>query len=87
MLYSFPRHKCYLGQYFLKCMKKSYYFSKMAKMAFLAVNNFFWCIFKNTEQNNNCVFIVFKAESEPKCEEKILIKCFSSETKNVLFWG
>ena len=42
-------------------------------MAFLAVNNFFWCIFKNTEQNNNCVFIVFKAESEPKHEEKI---CF-----------
>ena len=38
-------------------------------MAFLAVNNFFWCVFKNTEQNNNCVFIVFKAESEPKHEE------------------
>ena len=38
-------------------------------MAFLAVNNFFWCVFKNTKQNNNCVFIVFKAESEPKHEE------------------
>ena len=41
----------------------------MAKKAFFAVNNFFWCVFKNTEQNNNCVFIVFKAESEPKHKE------------------
>ena len=45
----------------------------MAKMVFLAVNNFSWCVFKNTEQNNNCVFIVFKAESKPKHEEKF---CF-----------
>ena len=27
-------------------------------MAFMAVNNFFGWVFKNTEQNNNCVFIV-----------------------------
>ena len=38
-------------------------------MAFLVVKTFFWCVFKNTEQNNNCVFIVLKAESEPKHEE------------------
>ena len=56
-------------------------------MAFLAVNNIFVCVFKNTELNNNCVFIVFKAESELKHEEKILLGCFSSETKNMLFWG
>ena len=56
-------------------------------MAFLVVNNFFWCVFKNTEQNNNCVFIVFKAESEPKHEEKFFFECFSSKTKNALIWG
>ena len=52
----------------------------MAKMAFLAINNFFWCVFKNTEQNNNCVFIVFKAESEPKHKEKF----FGGKNKIVL---
>ena len=59
----------------------------MVKMAHLAVNNFFVCVFKNTEQNNNCVFIVYKAESEPKHEEKILFGYFFSKTKNALFWG
>ena len=53
----------------------------MVKMAHLAVNNFFVCVFKNTEQNNNCVFIVYKAESEQKQEEKNSFGCFSSKTK------
>ena len=48
----------------------------MVKMAFLAVNNFFWCFFKNTEQNNNCVFIVFKVKSDPKDEEKFFCVFF-----------
>ena len=43
----------------------------MAKMVFLAGNNFFWCVFKKTEQNNICVFIVFNAESELKHKENI----------------
>ena len=43
-------------------------------MAFLAVNNFFLGGgFKNTEQDNICVFIVFKAESGPKHKEKKIL--------------
>ena len=59
----------------------------MAKWRFWRLITFFWCVFKNTEQNNNCVFIVFKAESEPKHKEKMLVVCFSSKTKKALFWG
>ena len=59
----------------------------MAKMAFLAVNNFFWCVFKNTEQNNNCVFIVFKAESRPKHEENIFLGVFLQKPKTRFFGG
>ena len=62
-------------------------FQKWPKWRFWGLITFFWCVFKNTEQNNNCVFIVFKAESEPKHEEKIFFGCFSSKTKNALFWG
>ena len=50
-------------------------------MAFLAVNNFFWCVFKNTEQNDNCVFIVFNAESEPKHKEHIFLGVFLQKAK------
>ena len=39
--------------------------------------NFFWCVFKNTEQNNNHVFIVLKK----------ILGCFSSKTKSTLFLG
>ena len=59
----------------------------MAKMAFLAANNFFLVRFQKYRTNNNCVFIVFKAESEPKHEEKFFFGCFSSKTKNALFQG
>ena len=55
-------------------------------MAILAVNNFFWCVFLYTEQNNNCAFIVFKAESEPKHEEKIGCVFFFKNQK-CTFWG
>ena len=51
--------------------KKVINFQKWPKWRFWRLITFFWCVFKNTEQNNNCVFIVFKAESEPKHEEKI----------------
>ena len=67
--------------------EKKNLFSKTAKMEFLAVNNFFWGVFKNTEQNNICVFIVFKAGSEPKHEDKFIFLGFSSKTKNSLFRG
>ena len=56
-------------------------------MAFLAVITFFWCVFKNTEQNNICVFIVFKAESEPKHKEnKFFFAVFFKNQKRA-FWG
>ena len=35
---------------------------KMAKMAFLTANSFFWCVFKNTEQKDICASIVFKTQ-------------------------
>ena len=59
----------------------------MAKMAFSTVNNFFWCVFKNIAQNNNCVFIVFKAESEVKHEEQIFFGCFLQKSKTSFFGG
>ena len=61
-------------------------FQKRPKWRFWWLITFF-CVFKNTKQNNNCVFIVFKAESEPKHEEKFFFVCFSSKTKNALFRG
>ena len=62
-------------------------FQKWPKWRFWGLITFFWCVFKNTEQNKNCVFIVFKAESEPKHKEKFFCACFSSKTKNALFQG
>ena len=53
----------------------------MAKKAFLAVNNFFLVRFQKYLTNNNCVFIVFKAESEPKHEENIFIWVFLQKPK------
>ena len=67
--------------------KKVINFQKWPKWRFWRLITFFWCVFKNTEQNKNCVFIVIKAESEPKHEEKFLFGCFSSKTKNALFRG
>ena len=56
-------------------------------MAFLTANSFFLCVFKNTDKKDICVYIVFKAESKPKHEEKNLCVDFSSKTKNTLFGG
>ena len=56
-------------------------------MAFLAVNNFFWCVLKNTEQNNNRVFIVFKAESELKHKENFFLGVFLQKPKLRFFGG
>ena len=35
-------------------------------LPFLAVNNFFVCVFKKIDQKNMCASTVFKAESEQK---------------------
>ena len=78
----------FFDEVFLKMHeKKVINFQKWPKWHFWRLIIFFWCVFKNTEQNNNCVFIVFKAESEPKHEEKFFLGCFSSKTKNALFRG
>ena len=54
-------------------------------MTFLVINNLFLVRFQNTEQNKISVFIVFKAESEPKHKENIF--WFFFKTKNALFQG
>ena len=45
-------------------------FQKWPKWRFWGLITFVWSVFKHAEQNNNCVFIVFKAKSEPKHEKK-----------------
>ena len=67
--------------------KKVINFQKWSKWCFWRLITFFWCVFKNTEQNNNCVFIVFKAESEPKPEEKFFFGCFLQKPKTRFFGG
>ena len=54
--------------------KKVINFQKWPKWRFWRLIPFLWRIFKNTEQNNICVLIVFKAESE-------------KNTKKNIFWG
>ena len=66
--------------------KKVINFQKWPKWRFLAVNNFF-VLFKNTKQNNNCVCIVFKAESEPKHEDQICFDVFLQKPKTRFFGG
>ena len=56
-------------------------------MAFLTINNFLLCVFKNTDKKNICASIVFKVESKPKHEENNFLVGFSSKTKNTLFRG
>ena len=54
---------------------------------FLAVKNFFWYVFKNTQQNNNCVSFVFKAESEPQQEENFFSVCVFLQKPKMGFLG
>ena len=58
-----------------------------SKWRFWLLITFFWCVFKNTKQNNNCVFIVFKAESEPKHEENFFLGVFLQKPKTCFFGG
>ena len=39
------------------------------------------------EQNNNCVFVVFKDESEPKHEEKFFLCVFLFKKPKTRFFG
>ena len=54
---------------------------------FLAINNGFLLVFKNTDQNNICVSIVFKAKTKEKYEYNFCFMVFISKLKNALFWG
>ena len=47
----------------------------------------FGALSKNTERNNKCVFIVFKADSEPKHEEKNVLGVFLQKPKKHFFGG
>ena len=59
----------------------------MAKMAFLMVKSFFKCIFKNTDQEDICVSIVFKAESKQKQEEQFFWGGFFIKNQKQAFLG
>ena len=59
----------------------------MAKMAFLAVNKFFWCILKNAKQNNFCLFIVLKLNQSRNMKKKIGGEVFLQKPKLRLFEG
>ena len=72
---------------FLKTHKKQLLTAKNGQNGVFAVNNFFLCVFKNTDQKDICVSIVFKAESKPKHKENFFWGGFSSKTKNALFRG
>ena len=67
--------------------KKVFNFQKCPKWRFWQLVTFFWCIFKNTKQNNNCVFIVFKAESELKHEKKNFVWVFFLKNQKRAFSG
>ena len=53
----------------------------------LLVSIFYLWVLKNTEQNNICVFIVFKAESEPKKNKKKCFGGFLQKPKTHFFRG
>ena len=67
--------------------KKVINFQKWPKWRFWRLITFFWCVFKNIEPNNNCVFIVFKAESKPKHEKKKFLGLFLQKPKTRFFGG
>ena len=78
----------FFSEVFLKMHeKKGINFQKWPKWRFWGFITFFWCVFKNIVQNNNCVFIVFKAESTPKHEDKKFCGCFFFKNQKRAFSG
>ena len=73
------------GGYFYNALKKVINRQKLPKWHFLMLITFFKSVFKNTDQKNICVSIVFKAESKLKHKEKMFFGGFPSKTKNTLF--
>ena len=53
---------------------------------FLVVNNVFLCVFKNTDQNNICVSIVFKAKTKEKYEEIFFYGFYFKTQKYSFLW-
>ena len=66
---------------FLKTHKKKIL---TVKNAISAVNNGFLCVFKNTDQNNICASIVFKAKTKEKYEEIFFLR-FLFKNSKILF--
>ena len=62
-------NKCSLGQYFWKHTKKVIDRQKHHFGRFWRLITVFLCVFKNTDQNNICGSIVFKAKTKEKYEE------------------
>ena len=54
---------------------------------FLAINNGFLLVFKNTDKNNICVSIVFKAKTKEKYEENVFLRLLFQNSKMRFFGG
>ena len=54
---------------------------------FLAVNNIFLCILKNTNQHNICESFVIKARTNKKYEENFVYSFFYFKTQKCPFLG
>ena len=76
---------------FENAQQKSYWPSKTQFWLFLAVNNIFWCVFKNTDQNNICVSNVLKAKTEKKIQtnwltpKKSIFQFWNKNHKKIFF--
>ena len=57
---------------FENAQKKLFTVKNAILAVFLAVNNGFFCVFKNTDQNNICVSIVLNAKTEKKLKKNWL---------------
>ena len=71
---------------FLKMHKKSDWPWKTQFLLFLVVNNIF-LYFQNTDQNNICVSIAFKAKTKEKYEENFVLRFLFQNSKMPSFGG
>ena len=71
---------------FKNALKIHYYPSKLPFLLFLVVNICF-CNFENTNENNMCASIVFKAETKQKHEENFLKGFFFKNKKHTFEFG
>ena len=60
---------------------------KNAILAFLAVNNIFLCVFKNTDQNNICASLVFNAKKGEKYDLQFFLHFLFQNLKMTFVGG